>query len=98
MRTAGGRESQFSNPDLRGYGKHHNPKQPMSKHSHSEMQCLPDVTSTIKFENLYGRPPGTPKSMKINEIVEKDMIKISGDVFVYCKQTPAGVHLATKGL
>ena len=43
------------------------------------------------------RLPGTPKSMKMDQIM-KVMFKISGVMLFFRKKAPAGEHLDTKGL
>ena len=58
---------------------------------------LPDLKSTIKITNLYRRPPRTPKSMKMDQIMKGHVRKFWGRVFCQRKK-PCGRTLGHKGL
>ena len=52
-----------------------------------------------KLKNLHVDPPGTSKSMKMDQFMKGHFeTKNPGDMFLSPKKIPAGGHLATKGL
>ena len=58
---------------------------------------LPDLKSTIQIKNLYRRLPGTPKSMKIHQIMKGHVRKFWGRVCCR-KNSSCGRTLNRKGL